>query len=368
MKRLYVHIGTPKTATTSIQHFLMINPDAFYKDGFIFRPMPFEHQVRGVGRKNPPERNGFFLHGVAEGNPDYDPEIQVRDLERGLAVLTDWFREKDNIILSDESIWLRLGKWNFPERLKAYADTNGVEVIFIVYLRPAVSFLDSQYRQRVKTGFFMKPWEDLFPKILPNADYDSRVRILTDVFGEKSMILRKFVSGEWKKEGRTVYDDFMETLGLPLTEQYRIPKEDANESLTHNYTEIKRIANRVENGWPTPKGLFLRNAALHCSQISMEKDPYTFFTPETLNALNQATAEGNRHLARTYTNSDELFPMKELPPAWDPETSGYINDVVLYFGYITYEQQQQIEELKKYSLLYQIRRVFRKIRSFFRRK
>ncbi len=366
MKTLYIHIGTPKTATTSIQHFLDKNRDALYEEGFIFRPVPIDFHLHG-DRGNPTDRNGFFLHGVGENNPYFNQEQRIRDLQTGLDLVARWFEEKDNVILTDEIIWNRLGSWDFPERLKVFTDSRGIRVRFIAYLRPEYSLMDSWYRERVKAGDVDKPWDASYKHYLDFADYEGNLHILSDLFGKEAVIVRRFEPGVWKKEGRTVYLDFTEALGITLSDHYKLPKANANESLTHNYTEIRRVLNHLESKGPTPKSIFFRKAALHCSQISAEEDRFTFFNEEQAAWLKETTKEGNRRVALDYLGTEELFADRPLPPAWDPKASGYLNDVVLYYSYIAYEQQQLIETLKKHTFFYRVHVLFQKIKNRFRR-
>lgn len=55
MKILYIHIGTPKTATTSLQHFCKENADILEEKGYCY-PI-FVHKFKHVSIL----RNGFFL-------------------------------------------------------------------------------------------------------------------------------------------------------------------------------------------------------------------------------------------------------------------------------------------------------------------
>ena len=100
MKTLYLHIGTPKTATSSIQKFLAENWDVLQKHGYFFPEST--HIYPRVNAR----RNAHFLSGrVRNGEGIRDKEKEKTYLEEGLQQVRDAFQNYDNVILTDESIW-----------------------------------------------------------------------------------------------------------------------------------------------------------------------------------------------------------------------------------------------------------------------
>ena len=64
MKTLYVHIGTPKTATTSLQHFCNENESILEEQSYCYPIFP--HKFKGVSIT----RNGSFLGWVSSSKKD----------------------------------------------------------------------------------------------------------------------------------------------------------------------------------------------------------------------------------------------------------------------------------------------------------
>ena len=58
MKTLYLHIGTPKTGTTSLQHFCHDNQQKLAEKGYFYPEFDFEYANKGK------YRNGLFLEAV----------------------------------------------------------------------------------------------------------------------------------------------------------------------------------------------------------------------------------------------------------------------------------------------------------------
>lgn len=100
MKTLYLHIGTTKTATTSIQRFLEENKDVLQKYGYCF---PDSLHVYPRANKR---RNAHFLVAKvwdADGSRNQSKEKEY--FEEGLQQIRTAFGTYDHVILTDESIW-----------------------------------------------------------------------------------------------------------------------------------------------------------------------------------------------------------------------------------------------------------------------
>lgn len=137
MKVLYIHIGTPKTATTAIQEFCMDNQEALNQKGYCYPVFPFEYPDA------PKARNGHFLVGVAHDfGLEGIEEKEQREFREGLDTVNSLFERYDNVILSDEIIWRstfskRKSLW---EELKQESEAGGFRVKVIVYLRRQDTF------------------------------------------------------------------------------------------------------------------------------------------------------------------------------------------------------------------------------------
>lgn len=103
MKTLHVHIGTHKTATTSIQCFCQENEAALKKDGYCYPAMPFSYS----GILN--ARNGHFLIGkITDKDEEASKKEEERRFREGMQRVSECFRRFDHVVLSDEGIWLSM--------------------------------------------------------------------------------------------------------------------------------------------------------------------------------------------------------------------------------------------------------------------
>lgn len=98
MATLYFHIGTTKTATSSIQKFCKLNRKLLRRYGYAFPIMPFSYPRI----KN--ERNAHFLLSGPAGKtvkPKQEQMFRER-LETGLSIVHGSLSKYDKVILTDE--------------------------------------------------------------------------------------------------------------------------------------------------------------------------------------------------------------------------------------------------------------------------
>ena len=111
MKTLYVHIGTKKTGTASIQRFCMANQKQLEEKGYCYPVFSFDYY------RVMEKRNGHFLVGsLWDGEGNHDREKEQKYFREGMNRVKDLFQEFDGVILSDEQIWKntyeeRAGLW-----------------------------------------------------------------------------------------------------------------------------------------------------------------------------------------------------------------------------------------------------------------
>lgn len=202
MKTLYLHIGTTKTATTSIQRFLEENKDVLQKYGYCF---PDSLHVYPRANKR---RNAHFLVAKvwdADGNRNQSKEKEY--FEEGLQQIRTAFGAYDHVILTDESIWhaLSYSKKSLLQELKKEADKQKYQIKVIVYLRRQDGLLISRWNQEVKQKFtsaavmtceeYLAASEKKEKKIY---QYAQKLDEIAAVIGKNNLIVRRFSPKSWK--------------------------------------------------------------------------------------------------------------------------------------------------------------------------
>ena len=111
MKTLYLHVGTPKTATSSIQKFLQINREILEEYGYFFPKLLQKYPNVGLNR------NAHFMVEVPPAKDGAERGISESEvLQEGMEQVADAFGKYDHVILSEEG---QIGRASCRERVSA---------------------------------------------------------------------------------------------------------------------------------------------------------------------------------------------------------------------------------------------------------
>ena len=332
MKTLYLHIGTPKTATTSIQTFCSDNREILERHGYCY-PL-FEYKFAKASQY----RNAHFLIGVIEdeeGNRQYEREQEI--VNEGIGRILELFKTYDNVILSDEGIWNRgfFEDTHCWERLKKGFKEKEIAVKVIVYLRRQDDFLFSWWNQQVKAGMVgssVFSWDEIVEErpYIQLDYYDMLTKISTYV-GVQNITVRIFDKGHFA--GGSIYTDFMEAVHLELTDDYRINSPMNNPSLTKNNIEIKRILNMMPD-LNKQKNDYFRKVVTQLSEENPEEGRSSMFSEEENKRFLEQFREGNAKIVKEYLGKDgDLFDDAYLADGkWQINNEQMIRDMIRFFG------------------------------------
>ncbi len=313
MSTLYLHIGSPKTGTTAIQHLLAKNRPLLESKGICFPDLGFRYT--NVGNK----RNAHFLV--------VPPEEYPEDYEKGLNMVADLGTRFGTLILSDESIWNAAQRIpNFFARLRQELEKRGLSLRVIAYLRRQDLIVQSMYVQRVKQdndahfsfdSYLRRIQKRRFPVPL---DYDAYLSRIADVVGWDAMHIRIYEQGQFQGEEKTLFSDFLDLFGLKMADGFQMSKEEYNLRPDALQIEFKRILNKL------PPKDFEENPMLPtmeqmCRLVAPKngRGEHTYFAPGKQAEFLKKYEAGNARLARTYFHRPDgrLFyeVPKELPTA-----------------------------------------------------
>lgn len=330
MSTLYLHIGTSKTGTTAIQHFLRTNKPELVRKGYCY-PVFLKRYPRVRD-----QRNGHFLvdYMMNARKPDKRDE-QNRLWRKHMDYVERLLRKYPNVILSDEVIWYhtKFTPSDMWERLKGEAERFGFELKVIVYLRRQDQFLSSVYLQKLKfNSSFTTPFSDYIadPEAFHAVDYFEQLERIAAVIGRENIIVR--VYERERLPGGDVNADFLSALGLRIEDGFRILDEVENPTIRGDFHEILRTLNSLPNLGQRGYSL-TRQAAINCT-LSTREPTSSLYSRQEVDALLARYEESNRSVARVYCHSDApLFtpPDDAYPPKWTPGEHMYAS-IVRYFG------------------------------------
>jgi len=294
-RTLFLHIGSHRTATTSIQQFMFRNLDPLLENG-IFYPLRVPRHIR-------------LMTEIFDGRQNAD------EVARSLNERADE-REQDihTLVLSDEDISIR--KDLTP--LLPFRDHFDVKVIFS--MRRQDIWLESWYFQNVKWQWNPKLSHCTFPEFLATRQdfhwihYDQFVRTLEALFGTENLILNVFEKGQMP--GGPVHA-FCRNIGLADLSAFG-PASHYNSSMSAEMVEFVR--HMPLDHFNPPERDLLRQAFENMDRKSLGhtgKQSELLLPLEERKQILAEYAEGNRALAQRHFDRSDLF-LEPLPAADTP--------------------------------------------------
>ena len=357
MKTLYLHVGTTKTATSSIQRFLEENRTVLEKYGYCF---PDSLHVYPEANRR---RNAHFLIGkVKDENGVEDKQKEEEYLEEGLQQIRTAFQTYDNVILTDESIWYALSysKKSLLRELKKEADKQQYQIKVIVYLRRQDALLISRWNQEVQQNFTSAAVMTCEEYVVVSEKkenkifyYAKKLDEIAAVIGKNNLIVRRFSPKSWK-DGSIIHD-FMHEIGLDVTEEFQELEESENLRLDKNTTEIKRILNKSE--FLTEKEIsYFRRFLKEIAKDYIKEENTEMLAKEELQQFLELYAKENERVAEEYIGDGQpLFSneVKDLPK-WNPQNEKMQEEIIQFFAAVTMDlrrtneiQRQKIDQQEK---------------------
>ena len=348
MKTLYIHIGTPKTGTTSLQHFCTENAKLFEEQGYCYPIFPHKFKYINI------MRNGIFLsYKGYDENKNRNQMEEAKFFRQGMDFILDNFQKFDNIILSDEAIWnvvFKRGKTDLWERLKKEADEHDYVIKVVVYLRRQDSLATSWWNQKIKIGkrvYSKDSWENFVkdPTKFELEYYDS-LKFIEKFVEKENIIVRRF-GRQYFKNG-SIFEDFIDAVGMRYSSHFVISEGQRNVSLVGNTHEIKRILNTIPD-LRDQDNKFFRSIVIDMSEQRPDLKKETMFSPEEALKFMEQYREGNRKIMKEYFGKDEdLFDMDfSKNQKWVLDYKEMEKDIIQFMGRAIIELRKENKDLKK---------------------
>ncbi|MFD2672020.1 hypothetical protein [Marinicrinis sediminis] len=226
-KKVYLHIGTPKTGSSSLQKYLFENRTTLIKQGFIYPEDVIEN------------RHQNLLQAVL--NHDW---LSFMRFFENIAVL---LVHSDTILVSSEGFYNYTSQFSEVGKLFWQAMAKVVNLKIIVYLRKHDEFLESFYRQcvinpKVENSRIGDPiyGQNLcisdfleHERVKANIDYASSLKVWCRIAGEENVIVRPYKAD--------IIGDFLKIVNIDESELKGIDRQ--NTSLPIAAVELIRRCN-----------------------------------------------------------------------------------------------------------------------------
>lgn len=328
---LYLHVGSPKAGTSSMQASLLANREALAAAGLYFptgRPYHTPH------RWDQPAEGGhrYLAFAMMGSRPAWDPKNAVAPLAECVAALRADLSRWGETAPGRADALLSSEYWFFdipPEALRAAVDGLGFALVVVAYVRRQDGFLASLYDQQVRGTVTTEPFADFVARCVADPEgppwYHRRLVRFAEVFGAEALIVRPFEPTQLHRGDAVA--DLMRVVGVePGPDWVAVPRE--NPSLP---TELREVVRRLVAQLPEEMDRPARLALSHDLRLGARppgSDPrrYALMSLAERRALVQRFDEENARIARAFLGRADgrLFeaPVTEPDPPWpglDPE-------------------------------------------------
>ena len=309
MKKLFLHIGTEKTGTTTIQSNLFSNRKALEDQGFFYplsstQKKTGNHRLLVTAAMNYSNTDDF--HQSNQLNTDYKIKTWKENFLLEFNDEIDRFMkgELPNCIISSEHFHSRLLSLEEIKRLYNILQPYFSNIDIIVYLRRQDQMAASSYSTLIKSGGTRSYMIE--QKKIPYYDYRSMIDRWSTVFGENAIKIKLF--DRKKLQGGDIIQDFCGSIGLD-SERLTLSKVKQNPSLSKEALEFLRQFNsyvpKFINNAPNPK----RENIVDILEAFYSGDKSEVRKPLRANAerFYALFREDNDWLAKKYLNQENLF-------------------------------------------------------------
>lgn len=289
MARLWLHIGAPKSATTTLQRFLTNNRDRL--------------SAKGLTYISPQGRTSSNPVAVAI-NRTRTAEIAALSADLGRQINS---AGGDCIISSEMFFGIP------PGALKQVLTDMAPETTqVIVYLRRQDIYLEAKYMQKVKNGRFAGSIHDYIKKFDGSgADYMS----VLSPWMDEGYTVRARILEDSKLVGGSVISDLMAVCGLDQLPDEAVDQEAANRSPSLERLQLLQVLktlgvkkiNRIQRSLPQSSGPKAR-----------------FFTAEERTQILEQYAACNAALHKQFfAHLDDVFEASDLDEPNAPENQAF---------------------------------------------
>jgi len=309
--KLLIHIGTQKTATTSIQQFCVLNRGLLKSCGYLYpknntHPFLFNFLAKQLARGEQ-ERVARYLQKIcAEGQ---------REKCHTVIISAESFYAMSAFLLPPREESRASEYWQIEARLieQLYKCCDGYDDIKIAcYLRPQDDFAASFYNQIIKIShYFDETYKEFIERDKRIFDYERHIQLWEKNFGVDSISIRNFLACK----GNIVEDFFENFLEMDVYCKANKMECRSNLRLNRDVLEFKRIFNSTKPDMP----LAYAGTRFHTKINSdfIDKPGYQIFASlDYRRNIFGPFSDGNANLAERYGLGELPVIVNEQDPTY----------------------------------------------------
>lgn len=304
---LYLHIGTHKTGSTAIQHYLHQNKDSLKKNRV--------HHLHNTGAFKPLMLlDSFDRKVISKARADLLSSIKKSGANHGDSIVISWEGFSGNPLLGYSNS-------------SAIADlvqkiTDGLNAHIIIYLRRQDAFIQSLYTQSIHEGGSLE-FSDFLNRLPKNSfNWLDFIKPYKNALAPEKLHIRSYDSCTSKgPEGLLV--DFMSCLGLCYFEASQNRPPTPNRGYSRSALEIARICNVV---FTNPEKTMLREVLQRSSAKRLFKD-YSLMSPDDRARCAQYFSKTNKQLSAIYFPNNPSCLSISLAPDQESRQETTMNSI-----------------------------------------
>lgn len=313
--KLILHIGMPKTGTTSLQNFMMQNENLLLEHGYCYPDIQHELETIGLGHIAQKSSVVPFNGDVFRTFRNCLKSLKNDTRWSALCNLIHQKLEKKHVIISSEGFWL----WDNLVEYLSILKEEFPGLMVVVYLRRQDKYVESYYGQVVKKNELVTyEFEEFLEKynFRDQLKYLQRLKAIIHLIGKDNLRVRRYDKAKFAEMTgrRDVLSDFFSLLGMEIDFRTCDRIQNLNSNLQGVQFDIKRTMNSVLTYGPVVKMLekpVFESASIdsHSTVVSSE----SFFTKEKrLEYLKQYEEENDEIRKLFFSEDTELFRMEDL--------------------------------------------------------
>jgi hypothetical protein len=244
-KTVYIHIGSPKTGTTSIQQFLTVNSERLLKEGLFYPIIGRQYTENDLLRLHKDGNNlarsidpkgesiAICMNGSSLTKNSYD-ENNFKEL------LKKFSASKSNVMLLSEEVLFIEYQDNICNRPHLFKHLSKYEIKIIVYLKRSVEYLCGLWQEELRNKSTVS-----LEYYLENHQYAECLQVINDLakkVGDKNIIVKSFEKESWTNGN--LIDDFLSIFKIKNSSKFKGLKNNNNISLSRERNEMMRYINR----------------------------------------------------------------------------------------------------------------------------
>lgn len=276
-KILFIHVGTHKTGTTTLQFLMkkyenLILKNGIYipKSGIVFSSSNAQHNL------------AWELYGDKRFDPKYGT---VSDMIKEITSIP-----QDKVLISSEDFEHLYWKPEKLTRLKRLVENAGYTVYIIIFFRDVISYVSSMYVAFIQLGYCISEEEYINEILFPDKfkwlcfEYQKISKGFTDVFGENQVIVNKYSS--------PIQDKFFKIINVT-----GIPKENVilNSAISAGKVRILLSYNKILKKYNLSSDNIImshiRGLILKGNNVNYKKYVLPFYFQEKLKIKFKSTIE-----------------------------------------------------------------------------